>query len=151
MKGILLFIFLVSIGSALHLEDIQHQLTVHSISTQMMHDQIIIPHFLVKNYDAIRAQYLASFPPGDTVDGAKATQLATFFASDMGLAILGYFDSLTVQANGQRGLNRYNLTPPNFRLWMAIKILAGSDTNKYARSLAADKALFVQFIDKTTN
>lgn len=61
----------------------------------------------------------------------------------MGKTILGYFDSLTVQANGQRGLNRYNLTDANFRLWMAMKILAGADTNKYARSLAADRALFV--------
>jgi hypothetical protein len=56
---------------------------------------------------------------------------------------LTYFNSLTVQANGQKGLNRYNLTDANFRLWMAMKILAGADTNKYARSLAADKALFV--------
>jgi hypothetical protein len=61
----------------------------------------------------------------------------------MGRTILGYFDSLTVQANGQRGLNRYNLSDANFRLWMGMKILAGADTNKYARSLAADRNLFV--------
>ncbi len=109
----------------------------------MQHEDLVIPHFLVKNYDQIRQQYLNSFPQGDTVDGAKAYQLRDFFGTDMGKTILGYFDSLTVQANGQRGLNRYNLTDANFRLWMAMKILAGADTNKYARSLAADKALFV--------
>lgn len=116
----------------------------------MQHEDLVIPHFLVKNYDQIRQQYLGSFPQGDTVDGAKAYQLRDFFATDMGNTILTYFNSLTVQANGQKGLNRYNLTDANFRLWMAMKILAGADTNKYARSLAADKALFVQFIDKTS-
>jgi hypothetical protein len=67
----------------------------------------------------------------------------------MGKAILGYFDSLTVQADGRRGLNRYGLSDINYRLWISIKILSGSDQGLYARSLAADKNLFVEFIQKT--
>lgn len=66
----------------------------------------------------------------------------------MGFTILSYFDDITVQPNGTKGLNRYGLSPDNFLLWMAIKILARRDTNMYARSLASDRNLFIEFIQK---
>jgi len=56
----------------------------------------------------------------------------------MGAAILGYFAARTTNGN----LNSYGLTDPNYRLWMAIKIIAGNDNNLYARSLAMDQSLF---------
>jgi hypothetical protein len=113
--------------------------------------EITIPHFVVRDYNAIRQQYLASLPPGPTVDGQKAYQLRDFLGTPMGSTILNYFNSLTVQPNGARGLNRYGLNDANFRLWMAMKILAGPDTNMYARSIAADKDLFTEFVDKTSS
>jgi hypothetical protein len=60
----------------------------------------------------------------------------------MGSAILNYFNARAVQPNGTKGLNVYNLSDENFRLWMAIKILSGFDTNLYARSLTIDRSLF---------
>jgi hypothetical protein len=60
----------------------------------------------------------------------------------MGYAVLAYVDRRTTQGNGKRGLNLYNLSDANFRLWMAIKVLADQDTNMYYRSLAGDNNLF---------
>lgn len=97
----------------------------------------------------IRSQYLSSLPQGGTVDGGKARDIANFFATPMGSTILNYFNNLTVQPDGTRGLNRYGLSDANYRLWMGIKILAGNDVNVYARSLAADKNLFAEFIEKS--
>lgn len=66
----------------------------------------------------------------------------------MGSTVLRYFDSRTVQANGKPGLNLYNLSEPNFRLWLAIKIIADKDAGMYARSLAQDPNLFREYIQK---
>lgn len=68
----------------------------------------------------------------------------------MGSVIFGYFNSLATQPNGQKGLNAYNLSEPNFRLWMAIKILAGADRDMYARSLASDRNLFTELVQKSS-
>ena len=85
---------------------------------------------------------MAGLPQGPTVDYNNAVALQNFFAQPMGAAILNYFNSRAIQANGAKGLNVYGLTDANFRLWMGVKILAGTDTNLYARSLTIDRGLF---------
>lgn len=93
-------------------------------------------------------QYLASLPPGPIVNGQNAFALRDWLGTPMGSTVLKYFDSRTVQANGKPGLNLYNLTEPNFRLWLAIKIIADKDAGMYARSLAQDSNLFNELIRK---
>ena len=66
----------------------------------------------------------------------------------MGTAVLKYFDRRTRQPDGSKGLNRYGLSDANFRLWMAIKIIADQDTNMYARSLTLDQNLYNEYIHK---
>lgn len=95
-----------------------------------------------------KAQYLSKFPQGPIVIMKNANELANFFETPMGHAVLVYFNRLTVQPNGGTGLNRYNLTDRNFRLWMAIKIIANTDTNLAMRSFAADDDLFNEYIYK---
>jgi hypothetical protein len=112
------------------------------------HESLPVVH-LEPDYYAIQQKYLSQLPPGPTVEGGKATQIRDFFGTPMGSTILRYFDSLTVQADGSRGMNRYKLSDENYRFWLAIKILAGSDNAMYARSLAADRNLFVEFVQKT--
>ena len=68
----------------------------------------------------------------------------------MGKSILSYFDSITVQPDGKPGLNLYKLSDRNFREWLAIKILAGSDDNLYARSFANNAPLFEEYIQNTS-
>lgn len=99
-----------------------------------------------------RNDYLAGLPGGancKTVDGGKAKQLADFFITDMGKIIIGYFNDITTQSNGTPGLNLYKLSGTNYRLWLGIKMLAGKDNNMYACSLAADKSLFAEFVQRT--
>lgn len=91
---------------------------------------------------SIRTRYLAGLPQGSTVNYQNAVALQTFFATPMGAAVLNYFAARAVQPNGQKGLNVYGLTDANYRLWMGIKILSGTDTNLYARSLTIDQNLF---------
>lgn len=93
-------------------------------------------------------QYLATLPQGPVVNGQNAFALRDWFATPMGRAVLQYFDSRTVQANGKPGLNLYNLTDENYRLWLAIKIIADKDAGMYARSLAQDPNLFKEYIQK---
>ena len=100
--------------------------------------------------ESVRNNYLNSLGgPFPTVDGGKANDIRNFFSSPMGSVILGYFNSLAVNPNNQRGLNLYGLSDPNFKLWLAIKILAGNDNNLYARSLAADRNLFTELVTKS--
>jgi len=97
---------------------------------------------------AMRNQYLSGLPQGPTVDYNNALALQSFFAQPMGAAILKYFYDRSVQPNGQSGLNVYGLSEANFRLWMGIKILAGKDNDLYARSIALDKNLFTEIMQK---
>lgn len=93
-------------------------------------------------------QYLSTLPPGPVVNGQNAFALRDWLGTPMGSTVLRYFDSRTVQANGKPGLNLYNLSEPNFRLWLAIKIIADKDAGMYARSLAQDPNLFREYIQK---
>jgi hypothetical protein len=94
------------------------------------------------NLQAVKDRYLAKLPKGPFVDYTKASQMADFFGSPMGAAILNYFNSRTVQADGSKGLNYYKLSDRNFRFWLSIKIIADADTNLYARSITIDQSLF---------
>ena len=57
--------------------------------------------------------------------------------------MLAYFGHRT-----EHELNFYNLSPKNYRLWLAIKVLAGKDTGKYARSVSENTDLFTEFYKK---
>lgn len=93
---------------------------------------------------------LAAVGPGPLVNMGKANALATFFEEQggMGRTILNYFDHRTVQDNRKPGLNRYDLSDPNFRLWMAIKIISDQDNKMYIRSTTQDRNLFAELIQK---
>lgn len=95
---------------------------------------------LNSNIEKIRASFVANVGYDKTVDMIQARKLAHLFTSDLGKAILTYFWGLTPS-----GLNYYNLGPRNYRLWLAIKILAGKDIKKYARSMVEDMELFGEF------
>lgn len=100
------------------------------------------------NQQITAQQYLATIPPGPIVNGQNAMALRDWLGTPMGKTVLQYFDSRTRQANGRPGLNLYNLTEANYRLWLAIKIIADKDANMYARSLAQDPNLFKEYIQK---
>ena len=70
----------------------------------------------------------------------QAIQLAHLFTTQLGKAVLTYFWRLSAS-----GLNYYNLSPRSYRLWLAIKILAGKDVKQYARSMVQDMELFREF------
>jgi hypothetical protein len=97
----------------------------------------------------IKDVYLKKLAPGPVVDTAKAYEMAQFFGTPMGSTILRYFNSNSRQADGTIGLNLYNLNDRNFLLWMSIKIIAGTDTATYARSMTMDRDLFYEFVMKT--
>lgn len=117
-----------------------------------LHDDVISNHLATAvnthtgttNYAAIKQQYLAGLPPGNTVDGGKAYDIRKFFNSPMGTLILNYFQKFFVNPP----LNYYGLSEQNYKLWLAIRILSNDEPNLYARSLAADDALFNEFVDK---
>lgn len=88
------------------------------------------------------AQFLARIPPGPTVVLKDAYTLRDFFATPMGHAVLSYMHKRAVQPDGKKGLNRYNLSDANFRLWMAIKIIADGNNDMYLRSLTLDQNLY---------
>ena len=60
----------------------------------------------------------------------------------MGHAVLTYMHKRAVQPDGTKGLNPYNLSDANFRLLMAIKIIADGNNDMYLRSLTLDKNLY---------
>ncbi len=79
----------------------------------------------------VKRKYLKKLNYNKTVDPEKVSQLTTFFGTELGQTVITYFDEL---AKG--GLNFYKLTTPHFRKWLAIKIIAGKDVKKYARTIA---------------
>lgn len=105
----------------------------------------IEPTYKGQTLTQIKTNYLKNFPAGPVVDYKKATEMATFFGTPMGAAIINYFNLISVG-----GLNYYKLTPANYRLWQSIKIIAGNDQNLYYRSVTLDKSLFYEFAMKAS-
>lgn len=121
----------------------------HLLRNTQVHEQSFPNRNTNNNNQQITPQqYLATIPQGPVVNAQNAFALRDWFATPMGKAVLQYFDSRTVQANGKPGLNLYNLSDANYRLWLAIKIIADKDAGMYARSLAQDPNLFREYIQK---
>lgn len=133
MRKIILGLALITIACSMHLLNIQH-LNAHEAGLPTVHPGI--------NLAEAKKEFLSKIPQGPTVDSSKLAEIKEFLDTPMGQLMVSYFDSITVQPDGKPGLNLYKLSDRNFKEWLAIKILSGSDDNLYARSFAANQPLF---------
>ena len=83
------------------------------------------------------------------VDVTKVKSLSQFLGGSMGKAVGTYFDNMAVQPDGRKGLNYYKLSHNNYLTWLAIKIVAGSNTHMYECSVTLNNALWQEMLVKS--